>query len=78
MRGTLAGSTEKLPGGRTRSRQEASGACEATVSLRFGVRVDDAPTNWLTGVGFGIQFWNTLRLDFGYRLNDVPRSLQLP
>jgi hypothetical protein len=28
-------------------------------------------------VGLGVEFGDDIRLDFGYRLDDVPRSFQL-
>jgi outer membrane protein assembly factor BamA len=39
--------------------------------------VDEAPARWLKGVGFGIGLTRELRVDFGYKLNDIPGSLQV-
>lgn len=32
---------------------------------------------WLTGVGLGIEMGSTTRVEFGWRLNDIPQSLQV-
>jgi hypothetical protein len=32
--------------------------------------------NWLQGIGFGLGL-STLRIEFGYRANDIPSSLQV-
>ena len=39
--------------------------------------VDDSRTDWLTGVGLGLEFGNDLQLDFGYSLDDISQSLQI-
>ena len=44
---------------------------------RVDQATDQYSSDWLTGIGFGVELWNALRFDFGYRLDDVPRSLQL-
>ena len=33
-------------------------------------------SRWLKGVGWGVGIGD-MRVDFGYRLDDVPRSLQI-
>ena len=33
--------------------------------------------DWLNGVGLGLEFGGGLRLEFGWRLDDVPKSLQV-
>lgn len=43
---------------------------------RISRPVDESRTDWLTGVGLGVEFWDSLRFDFAYRLNDIPRSFQ--
>ena len=43
---------------------------------RISRPVDESRTDWLTGIGLGVEFWDSLRFDFAYRLNDIPRSFQ--
>jgi hypothetical protein len=33
--------------------------------------------DWLSGVGVGVEFGGGSRLEFGWRLDDVPKSLQV-
>jgi hypothetical protein len=40
-------------------------------SVRHG-----ADASWLKGIGFGVGVGDA-RIDFGYKLNDVPGSLQV-
>src|SRR5262249_20376387 len=49
-------------------------AGRATARPLAGVGPIDAP--WLEGVGFGFTAWD-FRLDFGYKLDDIPGSLQV-
>jgi outer membrane protein assembly factor BamA len=37
----------------------------------------DGSAEWLRGVGFGLGFTRDIRLDFGYKLDDIPGSLQV-
>jgi hypothetical protein len=39
--------------------------------------IGDAPGGWLRGIGLGLGFGRDFRLDFGWRLDDIPDSLQL-
>ncbi len=36
-----------------------------------------ATTAWLRGVGFGLGLTSDLRVDFGYKLDDIPDSFQV-
>jgi hypothetical protein len=37
---------------------------------------DGAASSWLNSVGFGLALTRDLRVDFGYKLNDIPGSFQ--
>jgi hypothetical protein len=38
--------------------------------------LDDSPRSWLQGTGVGVGLWG-LRIDFGFRAGDIPRSRQV-
>jgi hypothetical protein len=38
--------------------------------------IDGSTTDWLTGVGGGVSF-GAIRVEFGFRTNDIPGSRQI-
>lgn len=39
--------------------------------------IDGSREDWLKGIGLGVEFGSDFRIEFGYRLDDVPKSLQV-